>query len=128
MPSPSRSRCPCSRALHPCPEPRCARCASLPVGVGVVAVVSTPREQQGGRADFCLLLEDLQDPGNVGSILRSAAAAGVDRVVLSRTCAFAWSPKVLRAGQGAHFLVAIEEDVDLVAWCGRFHAEGGRTI
>ena len=48
--------------------------------------------------------------------------------MLSRTCAFAWSPKVLRAGQGAHFLVTIEEDVDLVAWCGRFHAEGGRTI
>jgi TrmH family RNA methyltransferase len=110
------------------PVPLFARFASLPVGVGVVAVVTTPREQQGGRADFCLLLEDLQDPGNVGSILRSAAGAGVDRVVLSRTCAFAWSPKVLRAGQGGHFLVAIEEDVDLVAWCGRFHAEGGRTI
>jgi len=63
------------------PVPLFARFASLPVGVGVVAVVSTPREQQAGRADFCLLLEDLQDPGNVGSILRSAAAAGVDRVV-----------------------------------------------
>ena len=38
-------------------------------------------------------------------MLRSAAAAGVDQVVLSKHCAFAWSPKVLRAGQGAHFLI-----------------------
>ena len=54
-------------------------------------------------ADFCLLLDDVQDPGNVGSMLRSAAAAGVAQVLLSKHCAFAWSPKVLRAGQGAHF-------------------------
>ena len=46
-------------------------------------------------------------PGNVGSMLRSAAAAGVAQVLLSKHCAFAWSPKVLRAGQGAHFCVDI---------------------
>ena len=51
-------------------------------------------------AGFCLLLDDVQDPGNVGSMLRSAAAAGVAQVLLSRRCAFAWSPKVLRAGTG----------------------------
>jgi TrmH family RNA methyltransferase len=61
-------------------------------------------------------LADRQDPGNVGAILRSAAAAGVGQVFLSPHCAFAWSPKVLRAGQGAHFHLEIFEDVDLVAW------------
>src|SRR5207249_5429846 len=60
-------------------------------------------------SDFCLLLEDVQDPGNVGSMLRSAAAAGVAQVFLSPGCAFAWSPKVLRAGQGAHFNLEIQD-------------------
>ena len=78
-----------------------------------------------GAADFCLLLDDVQDPGNVGSILRSAAAAGVAQVLLSKQCAFAWSPKVLRAGQGAHFYLEIFEDVDLAAWARSYR---GRTL
>ena len=56
----------------------------------------------------------------MGSILRTAAAAGVDEVLLSSQCAFAWSPKVLRAGQGAHFHLQIFEDVDLVEWARAF--------
>jgi RNA methyltransferase, TrmH family len=48
--------------------------------------------------------------------LRTAAAAGVEQVLLSAQCAFAWSPKVLRAGQGAHFHLQIFEDIDLVEW------------
>ena len=52
----------------------------------------------------------MQDPGNVGSMIRTAAAAGIDQVVLSPHCAFAWSPKALRAGQGAHFLTQLVEN------------------
>ncbi len=74
------------------------------------------------------MLDDLQDPGNVGTILRTAAAAGVEQVLLSKDCAFAWSPKVLRAGQGAHFLTTIVEDVNLGAWTDRFRADGGQVI
>jgi TrmH family RNA methyltransferase len=44
--------------------------------------------------------------------LRSAAAAGAGHVVLSPRCAFAWSPKVLRAGMGAHFMLNIVEGVE----------------
>jgi TrmH family RNA methyltransferase len=90
--------------------------SQLPAAVGALAVVATPTPSFEGAADFCVLLEDLQDPGNVGSILRSAAAAGVAQVFLSAQCAFAWSPKVLRAAQGAHFHLEIYEDVDLPAW------------
>ena len=43
-------------------------------------------------AAFCLVLEDIQDPGNVGALLRSAAAAGVKDVLMSRTCASRRSP------------------------------------
>jgi RNA methyltransferase, TrmH family len=92
----------------------------LPAAVAVLAVVPTPQPEFHHASDFCVLLEDLQDPGNVGSILRSAAAAGVAQVFLSPRCAFAWSPKVLRAGQGAHFHLEIFEGVDLVAWARDF--------
>ena len=73
-----------------------------------MAVVPAPHPEYRGSAEFCLLLDGIQDPGNVGSILRTAAAAGVEQVLLSAQCAFAWSPKVLRAGQGAHFDAARE--------------------
>jgi ribonuclease HII len=52
-------------------------------------------------------------PGNVGSILRSAAAAGIKQVYCSAGTAFCWSPKVLRAAMGAHFVLDIFENVDL---------------
>jgi TrmH family RNA methyltransferase len=98
----------------------------MPADIGVLAVVTTPRgEAPRDGVPLTLLLEDLQDPGNVGSIVRTAAAAGVDQVLLSKTCAFAWSPKALRAGQGAHFLTRVVEDVDLLAWSARFRAAGG---
>src|SRR4029077_1251578 len=87
-----------------------------------------PHANPAAAADFCLLLEDLQDPGNVGTILRTAAAAGVGQVLLSKLCAFAWSPKVLRAAQGAHFLTTIVEDVDLPAWAAAFRAGGVRVL
>ena len=97
----------------------------LPVEVALLAVVPTPSPSPGRAADFCLLLEDLQDPGNVGSILRTAAAAGVAQVYMSRHCAFAWSPKVLRAGQGGHFHLEIFEDVDLAGWVRNYR---GSTV
>jgi TrmH family RNA methyltransferase len=56
----------------------------------------------------------------VGTLLRSAAAAGVEHVLLSPTCAFAWSPKVLRAAQGAHFALNIVEGADLGAFVASF--------
>ena len=98
-----------------------------PADIGVAAVVPTPAPAIPPPARFHLLLEDVQDPGNVGTMLRTAAAAGVDQVLLSRQCAFAWSPKVLRAGQGAHFATTIVEDVDLVAWAAAFAASGRRS-
>lgn len=55
----------------------------------------------------CVLLDRLQDPGNVGSILRSCAAAGVAQVVSMAGGASLWSPKVLRAAQGAHFALEL---------------------
>jgi TrmH family RNA methyltransferase len=98
--------------------------STLPAAVGALAVVATPAPSLPSPAGFHLLLEDVQDPGNVGAMLRTAAAAGVEQVLLSKHCAFAWAPKVLRAGQGAHFLTTIVEDVDLLAWVRAFRRHG----
>jgi TrmH family RNA methyltransferase len=67
-----------------------------------------------------LALEDVQDPGNVGTLLRTAAAAGVDEVWLSPACAAPWSQKVLRASQGAQFEVVVRDGVDLAAEVSSF--------
>lgn len=77
------------------------------------------------HSQFILLLEDIQDPGNLGSILRSAAAAGCDAVFLSAGCADAWSPKVLRAAMGGHFALSIHENSDLLAVTREF---GGKIL
>ncbi len=85
-------------------------------GVGLLFVIDTPKTvTPTALSDSAVLLDNLQDPGNLGSILRSAAAAGIQNVYCSAGTAFAWSPKVLRAGMGAHFLLNIFENVDLAA-------------
>ena len=64
-------------------------------------------------AETIVLLDRLQDPGNVGAILRTCAAAGIKRVFASVGTAGLWSPKVLRSAQGAHFLLKLHEQTDL---------------
>jgi TrmH family RNA methyltransferase len=55
----------------------------------------------------CVFLDGVQDAGNVGAIIRSAAAFGIAGVVVDRACADPWSPKVLRAAMGGHFSLQI---------------------
>lgn len=81
---------------------------------GLMAVVDIPAPAPGAE-DALLLLEDIQDPGNLGAILRVAAAAGGWRVCLSKGCAEAWSPKCLRGGQGAQFQLSLQEGAELPA-------------
>jgi TrmH family RNA methyltransferase len=92
-----------------------AQLSELKTPNGLLALVGIPpAEVEAAHSQFALLLEDIQDPGNLGSILRSAAAAGCDAVFLSQGCADAWSPKVLRAGMGGHFALSIMEQADLL--------------
>lgn len=85
-------------------------------GVGLLFVIDLPTAViPRNLTQSAVLLDRLQDPGNLGSILRSAAAAGIEQVFCSAGTAFAWSPKVLRAGMGAHFLLEIFENADLSA-------------
>ena len=83
-------------------------------GVGLMFLIATPeRATPAALTVSAVLLDNVQDPGNVGSILRSAAAAGITQVYCSAGSAFCWSPKVLRAAMGAHFVLDIFENVDL---------------
>jgi len=85
-------------------------------GVNVLFVVASPRPvQPAALSESAVLLDGVQDPGNVGSILRSAAASGIRQVYCSPGTAFCWSPKVLRAAMGAHFVLDIFENADLAA-------------
>ncbi len=96
----------------------------LKVPSGILALIDLPQPVASvAAACFALLLEDIQDPGNLGSMLRSAAAAGCDAVFLSKHCADAWSPKVLRAGMGGHFALSIHESMDLPAVAAAFQGK-----
>jgi len=106
-----------------------AELSELKTPGGILALIEQPMPALSPKNScFALLLEDVQDPGNLGSMLRSAAAAGCDAVFLSPGCADAWSPKVLRAGMGGHFalrqssgqVMSIHESADLLAVAAAF--------
>ena len=80
---------------------------------GIAAVMQLkPRTVTGKRL---LALDGVQDPGNVGTILRTADAAGLDGILYSSQCADPYSPKVLRASMGSVFHLPVEEVPDLAA-------------
>ncbi len=101
-----------------------AAASSLESPAAVIAIITTPPSiPVPADADAVLVLENVQDPGNVGSMLRTAAAAGIRNVVLGAGTAFAWSPKVLRAAQGAHFSLNIEEGADVVSFIRQYQGQ-----
>lgn len=85
-------------------------------GIHLLFLIATPQPAAPGVLSMsAVLLDGVQDPGNAGSILRSAGAAGIKQVYCSPGTASIWSPKVLRAAMGAHFVLEIFENVDLAA-------------
>lgn len=87
-----------------------AGCSSLESPAPIGFLVDLPALQPAAlQVVDSVVLDRLQDPGNVGSILRSAAALGVRQVLALKGTVALWSPKVLRAGMGAHFGLALHE-------------------
>jgi TrmH family RNA methyltransferase len=111
------ARCESLRAhVTALPDALFAALSQVEHGVNLLFLVETPSPvQPTAMSVSSVLLDGVQDPGNVGSILRSAGAAGITQVFCSAGTAFCWSPKVLRAAMGAHFVLDIFENVDLAA-------------
>ena len=87
-----------------------------------MAIIDLPSNIQ--TIDFSkdtLILENVQDPGNVGTLLRSAAAANVQQVICTQGSALLWSPRVLRAGMGAHFSLNCFENYQLTDILPKFN-------
>lgn len=76
---------------------------------GLVGVYETPRPAFPHDAARVLVLDAVQDPGNVGTLIRSGAGAGLDALLLAPGCADPYNPKVLRSGMGAHFRLPVME-------------------
>lgn len=93
---------------------------------GIAAVVDLPdshRLPEGPLSGGWLLLDRIQDPGNVGTMIRTADAAGFTGVVLSDRCAELYGPKVVRSMQGSQFHLQLFEG-DLVKWINDFQKVG----
>ena len=95
------------------PKSLFVKVSSVIDGVGILFLIKIPEASDVNPFTETLILENIQDPGNLGTILRSAAAFGVEQIICSNGTVSAWSPKVLRAGMGTHFELEIFEKCDL---------------
>ena len=76
---------------------------------GIVAVFAIPKPPIPQPSTRVLILDAVREPGNLGTILRTAAAAGVELAILAPGCVDPYNSKVLRAGMGAHFRIPVVE-------------------
>lgn len=113
------ARCPQAKCIV-LPDALFAELSPVATPTGVLAEAAWLAPAVSDAVPFVVVLEDIQDPGNLGAMLRTAAAAGATRALLSAGCHDPWSPKALRGGQGAQFVLPLEADVDLGAWLGGF--------
>ena len=74
---------------------------------GVVAVCQTLSEKAPGKMNKVVYLDNVQDPGNMGTIIRTALAFDYDAIILSENCVSIYNPKVVSATKGAMFLIPI---------------------
>ena len=84
-----------------------AQIAETETSQGLLAVVDIPNAEAPTAPSLVMVLDAIRDPGNLGSLLRTAAAAGLDALILSPGCVDPGNPKVLRSAMGAHFQVPI---------------------
>jgi TrmH family RNA methyltransferase len=121
---PLAARCPQAKAIV-LPDALFAELAPVATPTGVLAEAAWLTPAALAATPLVIVLEDIQDPGNLGSMLRTGAAAGATLAVLSKGCHDPWSPKALRGGQGAQFVLPLQQGIDLTAWLAGF---SGRSV
>lgn len=87
--------------------------ATTTTPTGILATYKKPKSPTLNNENFVVLLDHIADPGNMGTILRTATAMGAKALFCSPDCVDIWSPKVLRAAQGAHFYIKIFDNFNL---------------
>lgn len=90
-----------------------------------VRTVDTSKPEAG---ETVMLFESIRDPGNLGTLIRTAAAFGFDRLILSKDCTDVFNPKVIRAAMGAIFKVKIDYCRDFVSTVKHLGNSGRRTL
>lgn len=91
---------------------------------GILAIVNIDEEKDAVGLDKpILLVDEVQDPGNIGTLIRSADAAGFGAVVLGEGSADLYNPKTIRSTQGSHFHLTVIQD-ELEKWVDRLQSEG----
>ena len=94
---------------------------------GLIAIAPMPQSSLDTDAQhdggLFIGLDGVQDPGNLGSILRTSLAFGVRKIYLSKGCADLWSVKTLRAGMGAQFSIPVEKDIELTQLVDKFSGD-----
>jgi TrmH family RNA methyltransferase len=118
------ARCPHAKAVV-LPDALFAELSPVATPTGVLAEAAWLMPSMRDAIPLVIVLEDIQDPGNLGAMLRTGAAAGATLAVLSKGCHDPWSPKALRGGQGAQFVLPMQQNTDLMTW---LHDFGGRSI
>lgn len=95
---------------------------------GIIACVKYIENSPILDEDMIVILDSIQDPGNMGTILRTADAVGVNRVIVSRGCVDIYNPKVTRSTMGSIFRVPIERANDLVDAIVTLKRDGYKVI
>ncbi|EGQ22417.1 MULTISPECIES: TrmH family RNA methyltransferase [Sporosarcina] len=87
---------------------------------GVFAYCKQPQYDEADHHEWkrLLLIDAVQDPGNIGTMIRTADAAGLDAVVLGKGCADPFNPKTVRSAQGSHFHIPVVRG-ELMPWLER---------
>lgn len=122
---------PWASLLARCPQARLVRLsdalmkalAPVKTPTGLLAEAAWLEAPAPPGIPLVVVLDAVQDPGNLGAILRVAAAAGATRAVLGLGCHDPWSPKALRGGQGAQFVLPLETGVNLPDWLRHFDGQ-----
>ena len=83
---------------------------------GIAAVIARREYEAYGDKDRYLLLEDIQDPGNLGTLMRTAEAAGIDMVIMSRGCVDIYNPKTVRSTMGTIYRLPFIQCTDTAMW------------
>lgn len=108
-------------------------CSDTETPQGILAVMSIPALSLPACPTFTLVLDQVRDPGNLGTILRTSLAAGVEQVLLTPGTVDATNPKVVRSAMGAHLYLPVavlgwDAIAEAVAGCDAWLAEAGGGV